>query len=119
MMTHRNDDDSDLNPASPAPASAPSSADAAAAASARADVVTHVDCRQVADLLGDYVDEQLSGDLKTAVDSHMTMCAPCIAFLKQYRFAPQAARAVLLKAVPVELEDRLMSFLRAKCKKDG
>ena len=118
-MTHRNDDDPNAPPAAPSPASSSPSADAASSASTASDVVTHVDCRQVADLLGDYVDEQLSGDMKTAVDSHMSMCAPCIAFLKQYRFAPQAARAVLLKAVPVELEDRLMSFLRAKCKKDG
>ena len=76
-----------------------------------------VDCRQVADLLGDYVDEELPADVKVAVDSHMQQCAPCIAFLKQYRFAPEAARRMLLKAVPEELEDRLLSFLRAKCKK--
>src|SRR4051812_30120234 len=101
-MTHRNDDDPDARPASPGPALA-SDVAAAAAGADMATGVTEVDCRKVADLLGEYVDEQLTADLKTAVDSHMSMCAPCIAFLKQYRFAPQAARQVLLKAVPVEL----------------
>ena len=81
-----------------------------------------VDCRRFSSLLGDYVDDQLPGETKTAVDGHIAMCAPCMAFLKQYRFAPEAARKLLLKAVPVELEERVLSFLRSKCgasKKDG
>jgi|SRR4051812_3468883 len=76
-----------------------------------------VDCARVADLLGDYVDEQLPHNVRSAVDEHMQMCAPCIAFLKQYRFAPEAARKMLMQSVPKELEDRVLSFLRAKCKK--
>ena len=40
-----------------------------------------------------------------------------MAFLRQYRFAPEAARKMLLKAVPEELEDRVLSFLRGKCTK--
>ena len=80
---------------------------------------THVDCQGLVDLLGDYVDEQLPGDLKAAVDGHMGQCAPCMAFLKQYRFAPQAVRNHLLHKVPVDLENRLLSFLKTKtqCKK--
>lgn len=76
-----------------------------------------VDCRKLETLIGDYVDDQLPGTLKGAVDQHMSQCAPCLAFLKQYRFAPEAARKLLLKAVPKELEDRVLSFLRQKCHK--
>jgi anti-sigma factor RsiW len=99
-MTHRDD-----NPEKPAGASAHAHGHGA------------VDCGKVAQMLGDYVDDQLPPDEKSAVDQHMAMCAPCIAFLKQYRFAPDAARKVLLKAVPPELESRVLSFLRDKCKK--
>ena len=80
--------------------------------------VVAVDCRGLAGLLGDYVDDQLPAEVKSAVEGHMTMCAPCMAFLKQYRFAPEAARKLLLRSVPVELEQRVLSFLRSKCKKD-
>ena len=76
-----------------------------------------VDCRKLGELIGDYVDEQLSPEMKAGVDGHISMCAPCMAFLKQYRFAPVAAREALLKQVPQDLEDRLLSFLKAKCKK--
>ena len=74
-----------------------------------------VDCRKLAELLGEYVDDQLPTDMKSAVDTHMSMCAPCMAFLKQYRFAPEAARQMLLRAVPVELEERVLDFLRKRC----
>ena len=76
-----------------------------------------VDCQKLVTLLGDYVDEALPDDLRTAVDGHMGQCAPCMAFLKQYRFAPTAARQALLQKVPVDLENRLLSFLKDRCKK--
>lgn len=75
-----------------------------------------VDCRNLVNLLGDYVDEQLPTELKAALEDHIAQCAPCIAFVKQYRFAPQQARAVLLNKVPADLESRLLSFLAEKCR---
>lgn len=78
---------------------------------------THVDCQGLVDLLGDYVDDQLPPQLRSAVDGHMGQCAPCMAFLKQYRFAPDAVRAHLLRQVPVDLETRLLSFLKTRCQK--
>lgn len=76
----------------------------------------HVDCGRLVKLLGEYVDDQLPPDLKNAVDGHMSQCAPCMAFLKQYRFAPQALRDHLLKKVPADLESRLLSFLKQQTK---
>jgi anti-sigma factor RsiW len=77
----------------------------------------HVDCRRLVDLLGDYVDDQLDADQKQAVDAHVAQCAPCVAFLRQYRFAPTAVREHLLRSVPVDLENRLLSFLRDRVKR--
>jgi anti-sigma factor RsiW len=76
-----------------------------------------VDCRKLEELIGDYVDDQLSEDMKAGVDGHIAQCAPCLAFLKQYRFAPEAARRMLLEQVPQDLEDRLLTFLKSRCKK--
>jgi anti-sigma factor RsiW len=73
-----------------------------------------VDCQQVETLLSDYVDERLESTQKTAFDSHVSQCAPCLAFLRQYRFAPQAMRTHLLKCAPADLEAKVMSFLRTK-----
>jgi anti-sigma factor RsiW len=73
-----------------------------------------VDCRRLVDLLGEYADEQLSAEQKQAVEAHVARCAPCVAFLRQYRFAPAAVREHLLRSVPVDLESRLLSFLRQR-----
>ncbi len=71
-----------------------------------------VDCTGLVELLGEYVDDQLPDDVKAAVESHMHQCAPCMAFIRQYKFAPQAVREHLLNKVPIDLENRLLSFLR-------
>jgi anti-sigma factor RsiW len=76
-----------------------------------------VDCQQLVSLLGDYVDDQLSPEQRDAIEAHMGQCAPCVAFLRQYRFAPQAVRDHLLQKVPVDLEHRLLTFLRDRTKK--
>jgi hypothetical protein len=81
------------------------------------DATKKVDCKELVNLLGDYVDETLAPEDKHAVDGHMHQCAPCMAFLKQYRFAPSAVRETLLKEVPRDLETRLLSFLKDRCKK--
>jgi anti-sigma factor RsiW len=74
----------------------------------------HVDCRRLVDLLGDYVDDQLTPEQKQAVEAHVGECAPCVAFLRQYRFAPAAVREHLMQRVPVDLESRLLGFLRGR-----
>jgi hypothetical protein len=77
----------------------------------------HVDCTAAVDLLGDYVDDALDADTKQDLDGHLSQCAPCLAFLRQYRFAPQAVRDALLQKVPPDLENKLLSFLRTKLKR--
>ena len=76
-----------------------------------------MDCNRLVSLLGEYVDDALPAADKSAVDGHMNQCAPCVAFLRQYRFAQEAARRVLLEKVPVDLETRLLSFLKSRCQK--
>jgi anti-sigma factor RsiW len=76
-----------------------------------------VDCRSLVDLLGEYVDDQLPAEQKQAVERHVGQCAPCVAFLRQYRFAAAATRDVMLAKVPSELEDRLLSFLRDRTRR--
>lgn len=73
-----------------------------------------VDCRKLVGLLGEYVDDQLAHDVRAAFDDHISQCAPCVAFLRQYRFAPAHARATLLQRVPDDLESRLLTFLGDK-----
>jgi hypothetical protein len=74
-------------------------------------------CAHIVDLLGDYVDGELPRDVATAMEGHFGACAPCVAYLRQYRFADDGVRRCMLKRVPQEFESRLLGFLRGRCKK--
>lgn len=78
-----------------------------------------VDCEKLASLLTDYVDGELPKQLHDAMDKHMSMCGPCVNFMREYRFSGDAARRILLKDVPQALEERLLSFLKVRCCKKG
>ncbi len=71
-------------------------------------------CERLVHLLGEYVDNTLAQGDRVAFEGHMTVCGPCVAFVRQYAFAPVAARAALLLQAPPELEARLLSFLKKR-----
>jgi anti-sigma factor RsiW len=76
-----------------------------------------IDCEKLVDLLTDYVDGELPKEVHAAMDQHIAQCGPCVNFMREYRFSGETARRVLLQAVPDGLEERLLSFLKGRCKK--
>lgn len=76
-----------------------------------------VDCQGVANLLTEYVEQGLSSRDRASFEEHLKYCPPCIEFMGQYQKASSTCREVLLARVPRDLENRLLSFLRARCSK--
>ena len=62
-----------------------------------ADVSITVVCRQVVELVTDYLEGALPSDLQAAVERHLQLCPPCVTYIEQMR-----ATAVSLREVPVE-----------------
>jgi anti-sigma factor (TIGR02949 family) len=73
-----------------------------------------VQCREIVDLLADYLDGTLPLDTAKALETHLEGCQPCIAFVNTYRGTINAARKIREAEIPPELRDRLLSFLRRK-----
>jgi mycothiol system anti-sigma-R factor len=69
-------------------------------------------CRQVFDLLSDFVDGELSAEERESLGRHLDACPPCEEFLKTFETARSLCRESLLEKMPKELKDRLRSFLR-------
>ena len=44
-----------------------------------------IDCRHIADLLGDYLDGSLPRHPRELIDFHIDRCPPCGAFINTYR----------------------------------
>jgi anti-sigma factor RsiW len=75
---------------------------------------SEIECRQIAELLDDYIDGHLPPNTRELIDWHMDGCAPCVAFVNTYRGTVNAARTLRDVPIPVELKKRLLAVLRSE-----
>jgi anti-sigma factor RsiW len=71
-----------------------------------------IECRQIADLLGDYLDGSLPKATRELLEWHIEGCGPCVAFVNTYRGTVNAATKLRDVAIPSELKQRLLKVLR-------
>ena len=75
---------------------------------------SEVACRQIAELLGDYLEGTLPKHTKELLEWHIDGCPPCVAFLNTYRGTVNATRALGDVEIPPELRKRLLAVLRTR-----
>jgi anti-sigma factor RsiW len=68
-------------------------------------------CKECIDLLGDYLEGALPADRAKALEEHLSLCPPCITFVRTYRATGKLCRHVLKREMPRELISSLKSFL--------
>jgi anti-sigma factor RsiW len=73
-----------------------------------------LDCRRIAELLGEYLDGTLPRETREMIEWHIEGCGPCVAFVNTYRGTVDAARKLREATIPPELKQRLLSVLRAR-----
>lgn len=79
-----------------------------------AETPAEIECRQIADLLADYLEGTLPRRTVELLEWHIDGCAPCIAFINTYRGTIRATRTLHATEIPPELKKRLVAFLRAR-----
>jgi hypothetical protein len=75
---------------------------------------SELECRQIAELLGDYIDGTLPSHVRDLIDFHIDGCQPCVAFMNTYRSTISATRTLANTPIPPELKQRLLKVLRAR-----
>ena len=75
-------------------------------------------CRQVFELLSEFVDGELSHSERETLARHLDACPPCEEFLKTFQAARTLCREALLEKMPEELKERLRTFLSREILKD-
>lgn len=75
-----------------------------------------MNCKELAYLLGDYVDGTMEAYLKEELDVHLAECEPCIRFLRTYDRTRELARRIEPERIPEELRERLKSFVMQKAR---
>ncbi len=68
-------------------------------------------CRDIVDLLHDYLDGALEPAAREALEAHLAGCRDCSAFMKTYRGTVRATRRLEPSRLPPELRERLLCFL--------
>lgn len=71
-------------------------------------------CRDIVDLLDDYLDRALDDEVARALEAHLEGCVDCAAFLETYRGTVRASRALRESELPAQLRERLVTFLRQR-----
>ena len=71
-------------------------------------------CKELVDLMADYLEGQLDPDVARDLDQHLADCPPCLNFLKTYRATTHLIREVACEEIPPELGERLERFLRER-----
>lgn len=74
---------------------------------------SEIECRQIAELLGDYLEGSLPRSTQELIDFHIDGCAPCVAFLNTYRGTVDATRKLPDVPIPVELKKRLLAVVKS------
>jgi anti-sigma factor RsiW len=73
-----------------------------------------IECRQIAELLGDYLDGSLPKATRELLEWHIEGCGPCVAFVNTYRGTVSATTRLKDVEIPKELKKRLLSVLRGQ-----
>jgi anti-sigma factor RsiW len=66
-------------------------------------------CREVVELVTEYLDGTLPADERKALERHLEGCAGCTAYIEQMRAVVAVAGAGAREPLPDELEKRLLA----------
>jgi len=74
-----------------------------------------ITCRELTELLIDYVAGELPADKKHLLELHLSFCPPCVTYLETYEITIKLTRQLPPAALPPELVARLRAVLEKGC----
>jgi anti-sigma factor RsiW len=69
-------------------------------------------CRQVVELVTDYLEGDLPDAVRTDVERHLQSCAPCVTYVEQMRLTAGSLRHAPVEAITPEVRAELVSAFR-------
>lgn len=69
------------------------------------------DCKECVALLGEYIEGSLPAERAKELEAHLSLCMPCITFVRTYKATRNLCRGALAREMPRELMTALGSFL--------
>jgi hypothetical protein len=76
-------------------------------------------CKQMTELIYDYLNDRLIPPVKRNFERHLRLCPDCVSFLSTYKNTIRAIRCLTPEDVPPVVRDSFMSFLRRQTRRSG
>lgn len=71
-------------------------------------------CKQIAELMADYLTDQLRPKVKEEFEKHLNLCPDCVNFLNTYKKTVQSTATLRGEEIPPKVRDNILAFLRQK-----
>lgn len=69
-------------------------------------------CRDIGQLLYDYVEDRLELTVRQQLEQHLADCAGCLAFINTYKQTTHLSRDLRCRDIPPELRQKLRNFIK-------
>ena len=69
-------------------------------------------CRQVVELVTDYLEGDLPDAVRSAVERHLETCPPCVSYVEQMRLTVGSLRDVRVESITPEARAELVNAFR-------
>jgi len=86
---------------------------------ATAKALTNKTCRQMTDLVFDYLNDNLASSVKRDFEQHLSICPDCVNFLKTYKKTVTTTRSIKAERLPPIVRENILAFLRKRIRRIG
>lgn len=76
-------------------------------------------CKQITDLVFDYLNDNLSPNIKQDFQQHLRICPDCVNFLNTYKKTVSVGRSIRPEEIPPRVSNNVLDFLRSRMRKSG
>ena len=84
---------------------------------AAAKALTNKTCRQISDLVFDYLNEKLTPAAKRDFEQHLSICPDCVSFISTYRKTVAVTGSVKVEQLPPKVRENILGFLRERIRR--
>jgi hypothetical protein len=80
-------------------------------------VLTNKTCREITDLILEYLNDTLSPSVKRDFERHLRICPDCVNFLNTYKKTVATSASLRPEAMPAKVRGYILEFLRSRIRK--
>jgi hypothetical protein len=79
--------------------------------------LTNKTCKQMTELVYDYLNDALGPRVKRDFMKHLAICPDCVSFLNTYKKTVEITLSVRAEDMPATVRDNILAFLRRRARR--